>query len=42
MVFGYRALYTYDREGTGGTGRFRYQHYQQWMYGPYVSFKYGF
>jgi hypothetical protein len=36
---GYRALYTYDRQDTGGSGSFRYQ---QWMYGPYVAFKYGF
>jgi hypothetical protein len=44
-TLGYRVLYTYDRQDTGDTritganGSFRYQ---QWMYGPYVSFKYGF
>jgi hypothetical protein len=38
-TLGYRVLYTYDREDTGGSGSFRYQ---QWMYGPYVAFKYGF
>ena len=44
-TLGYRVLYTYDRQNTGDTrpngqsGSFRYQ---QWMYGPYVAFKYGF
>jgi hypothetical protein len=38
-TLGYRVLYTYDRQDTGGSGSFRYR---QWMYGPYAAFKYGF
>jgi hypothetical protein len=36
-ALGYRVLYTYDQQGAG-TSSFRFL---QWMYGPYVSFKYG-
>ena len=38
-ALGYRVLYTYDQQDMGRSGSFRYL---QWMYGPYVSFKYGF
>ena len=43
-TLGYRVLYTYDKQDTGPTligasGSFRFL---QWMYGPFVAFKYGF
>jgi hypothetical protein len=38
-ALGYRVLYTYDQQDQGQSGSFRFL---QWMYGPYVSFKYGF
>jgi hypothetical protein len=43
-ALGYRVLYTYDQQDTGQTltGASKSFRYLQWMYGPYVSFKYGF
>jgi len=44
-TLGYRVLYTYDKQDagdtriTGANASFRYQ---QWMYGPFAAFKYGF
>jgi hypothetical protein len=43
-ALGYRVLYTYDQQDTGQTltGASKSFRYLQWMYGPYVSFKYSF
>jgi len=43
-ALGYRVLYTYEQQDTGQTltGASKSFRYLQWMYGPYVSFKYGF
>ena len=43
-TLGYRVLYTYDQQDTGQTltGASKSFRYLQWMYGPYVAFKYGF
>ena len=38
-TLGYRVLYTYDKQDTGGDRSFRLQ---QWMYGPYAAIKFGF
>jgi hypothetical protein len=37
-TFGYRVLYTYDRQDTGDRS-FRLL---QWMHGPYAALKYSF
>jgi hypothetical protein len=38
-ILGYRVLYIYDKQDSGGNGSFRLQ---QWMYGQYAAIKYGF
>ena len=38
-TLGYRVLYAYERQDTGGNRSFRYQ---QWTYGPFVGLKFGF
>ncbi|MGA8713411.1 MAG: hypothetical protein WB647_10370 [Roseiarcus sp.] len=43
-TLGYRVMYTYTHQDTGTNLAFqpRSFRYQQWMYGPFAGFKYGF
>jgi hypothetical protein len=43
-TLGYRVLYIYEKQNTGYTLAFQPTsfRYQQWMYGPFVGFKYSF
>ena len=43
-TLGYRVLYTYDKQDTGQTltGASKSFRFLQWVYGPYVAFKYSF
>ena len=40
-ALGYRVLYTYDQQDTSGRREQSFR-FLQWMYGPYVSFRYRF
>ena len=43
-TLGYRVLYIYEKQNNGLNFNFepRSFRYQQWLYGPFAGFKYGF